>query len=78
MSDELNGLPFVVRIDFKYICKHCIPMLKKRNALKKNVEQLDEKLFTDYKALCAMRCLAIKTEAKSSHDFHLNTNPEYK
>ena len=62
--DELNYLSFVVRIDFKYICKHCIGMLKKRNALKKNVEQLDEKLFTYYKALREMRGLAAKTRGQ--------------
>ena len=64
MLDELNDFPFVVRIDFKYICKHCLGMLKKRNALKKSVEQLDEKLLTDYKVLCAKRGLAVKTRAQ--------------
>ena len=62
--DELNDLPFVVRIDFKYICKHCLGMLKKRNALKKSVEQRDEKLLTDYKVLCAKRGLAVKTRGQ--------------
>ena len=62
--DELNDLPFVVRIDFKHICKHCLGMLKKRNALKKSVEQLDEKLLTDYKVLCAKRGLAVKTRGQ--------------
>ena len=32
--DELSDLPFVVRNDYRYICKHCLGVLKKRNGLK--------------------------------------------
>ena len=41
-------------------------MLTKGNALKKSVEQLEEKLLTDYKVLCAKRGLAVKT--RGQHD----------
>ena len=36
--DELSDLPFVVRSDYRYICKHCLGVLKKRNGLKTNLE----------------------------------------
>ena len=57
----MNNLPFVVRNEYRYICKHCIGLLKKRISLKKKLEEHDEKLFNEYKGHCARRGLAVKS-----------------
>ena len=65
--DELSDLPFVARNDYRYICKHCLDVLKKRNRLKMNLEKLGEKLFNDYKQLCQERGVAVKTRNPAKH-----------
>lgn len=46
---EINDLPFVIVLSSSpYICKHCLNLLKKRNALRSKLRELDSDLEKQY------------------------------
>ena len=52
---EINDLPFVVLPSSPYICKHCLNFLKKRNALRSKLKELDSNLQKQYSLIQGSR-----------------------
>ena len=57
---KLNDFPFVVLSISPYICKQCLILVQKREALKENLCQLNEQLTTLYQQKCAQWGLTFK------------------
>eukprot|EP00794_Sanderia_malayensis_P009643 gene9643-10630_t len=66
VCQQLQSLPFVVRTEIsKYICRKCLGLLKKRNNLKHNLEELESNLFSDYRSRCHQRGITLKIKSPS-------------
>ena len=50
VTEELNSLPFDVKISTKFICKRCLSTLKKRRGLVENLRDIDNEFERIYKS----------------------------
>ncbi len=63
VQSEINDLDFVVHPTSSYICRVCLRVLQQRQALRKKLDGLNQKLLREYQEKAAAKGLPLKRKA---------------
>ena len=77
VQDEISDLDFVVHPTSPYICRGCLRVLQQRRNAKKKLQDLNEKLLSQYRDNATTRGLSIKRKATESRLLSSNDEGDY-